>query len=90
MHSSRWKHVEVHSRAPCLLLTVACRVRAGKPTAMVPLLRIERAVQLIPQLIPQHLQTRPAPANMTGDIDTRSTPSAPALADAANAQIHRL
>jgi hypothetical protein len=41
MHSSRWRNVELHSRTPCLFLTAACMVHAGKPTAMVPLLRIE-------------------------------------------------
>jgi hypothetical protein len=45
----------------------------------VPLLRIEYADQPIPQSIPQHFQTRPAPANATSPIDTarsRFTPNA--------------
>jgi hypothetical protein len=53
-----------------------------------------RAVnQQIPQLIPQHFSTRPAPANATSPIDaakSRYTSNAPTLANAANAQIHQL
>ena len=58
-----------------------------------PLLRIDAADQLRPQLIPQHFHTRPAPTNATSDIDAaRSTYTlnAPTLADAANAHVNRL
>ena len=56
-------------------------------------LRIEAADQPIPQSIPQHFQTGPAPANATSPIDIARSgyaPNAPMLADAANAHIHRL
>lgn len=60
----------------------------------VPLLRIEcEAFQPIPLSIPQHFQTRPAPANATKPIcaaRSRYIPNAPTLANAANAQVHRL
>jgi hypothetical protein len=60
---------------------------------IMPLLRIDDADEPVPRLIPQHFQTRPAPANATSDIDaarSRYTPNAPTLADAANAHVHRL
>lgn len=66
--------------------TGAQRVQGGSGCA-------SRAVQPIPQSIPQHFQTRPAPANATRPIyaaRSRYFPNGPAPANASNAQVHQL
>jgi hypothetical protein len=58
-----------------------------------PLLRIEGGYPADTAVIPLHFQTRPAPANATRPIyaaRSRYIPNAPTLANAANAQVHRL